>query len=238
MTPSELRNVDRRIVVMLDVISEHPAGIRPIEWWKEARKRLEKEGIALSREVFYRNVRYLMKKYVAKIESKRNYAVYTLKENPLKALVKDFQELKENIRKYMMLVEDKERKGEINREEAMNYIVDAWKFMNYIIMRTIALAEQYPEDEDAFYQLAGKTIREIGAILHPFIARDEYEKRFKEKLLKEVVEKEFEDKELEKYSPSCKIRKFVAEMLGVAEKKIDVRKAIKVIKISAKIEKV
>jgi len=220
--------LDRRSVVMLDVISEHPAGIRAMDWWKEARKRLEKEGLGLSKAVFYRKLNYLMKKYVEKRVAKRNEAVYVLKKNPLKELVNDFQNLIEDLQKYLKTMEEKMRKGEIDEKEAVGYIIEAWNAVSYVLMRTIMLAEEYPEDENAFYEIAGKTIRKIGNILHPFTASDEYEKRFKETVLEGIVKRK-----IEKYSPMNRIKGLVEKEMAIG-RKIDIKKAIKV-KISGKI---
>ena len=222
--------LDRRSVVMLDVISEHPAGMRAMDWWKEARKRLEKKGLGLSRGVFYRKLNHLMKKYVEKRVAKRNEAVYVLKKNPLKELVDDFQSLMEDLKRYLNTMEEKLKKGEIDKKEAVRYIIEAWNAVSYVIMRTIMLAEEYPEDESAFYEIAGKTIRKIGNILHPFTASDEYEKRFKEMVLEGIVKRKIDE-----FSPMNRIKKLVEKELGMG-RKINIKEAIKA-KISAKIER-
>jgi len=190
----------------------------------------------LSKQTIYRKLDYLMQlKLIEKKEKGRKEVYYELKDNPYARFKRDCLKIEKMARQYFRIIEEKYKKGDISKEDAIRYTADGYLFVGCVELK---LLTQPPAGEYStlIYDYASKFINRLVETISSYSIWKEAIDEYANEMMKIIKRKEPQDKELKEYSPV----KIIEEIIYGEPKKIKPEKVKKIfkVKVSAKMEKV
>lgn len=190
----------------------------------------------LSRQTIYRKLNYLVQlKLINKKEEGRKEVYYELRDNPYTRFKRDCLKIEKMAKQYFRIIEEKYKRGDISKEDAIRYTAHGYLFVGCVELRLLA---QPPAGEYSalIYDYASKFMNRLVETISSYSIWKEAIDEYAKEMMEIIKKKEPQDKELKEYSPV----KIIEEIIYGKPEKIKPKEVKKIFKVgvSAKVEKV